>query len=64
MLTEVRWGVLHALLSDSLHLMTLGWKFAGFTECMKHFLDFKRLSAGISRTRSVIRLFIDCPFLL
>ena len=26
--------------------MTLGGKFAGFTECRK-FLDFKRLSAGI-----------------
>ena len=27
--------------------MTLGGKFAGFTECRKQFLDFKRLSAGI-----------------
>ena len=27
--------------------MTLGRKFAGFTECMKRFLDFKRLSAEI-----------------
>ena len=34
------------LLSHSLHLMTLGGKFAGITECMKQFLDFKRLSAG------------------
>ena len=46
-LTEVRWGVLFVLLSHSLHLMTLGGKFAGFTECRKQFLDFKRLSAGI-----------------
>ena len=27
--------------------MTLGRKFAGFTECTQQFLDFKRLSAGI-----------------
>ena len=27
--------------------MTLGGKFAGFTEYRKQFLDFKRLSAGI-----------------
>ena len=27
--------------------MTLGGKFAGFTECRKKFLDFKRLPAGI-----------------
>ena len=27
--------------------MTLGGKFAGFTECRKQFLDFKHLSAGI-----------------
>ena len=27
--------------------MTLRGKFAGFTECRKQFLDFKRLSAGI-----------------
>ena len=27
--------------------MTLGGKFAGFTECRTQFLDFKRLSAGI-----------------
>ena len=40
-------GVLFVLLSHSLHLMTLGGKFEGFTECMKQFLDFKRLSAGI-----------------
>ena len=26
--------------------MTLGRQFAGFTECMVQFLDFKRLSAG------------------
>ena len=32
----------------SLDLMTLGGKFAGFTECRKQFLDCKRLSAGIS----------------
>ena len=31
----------------SLHLITLGGKFAGFTECRKQFIDFKRLSAGI-----------------
>ena len=29
------------------YLMTLGGKFAGFTECRKQFLDFKCLSAGI-----------------
>ena len=46
-LTEVQWGVWFVLLSHSLHLMTLGGKFAGFTECRKQFLDFKRLSAGI-----------------
>ena len=28
--------------------MTLGGKFAGFTECRKQFIDFKGLSAGIS----------------
>ena len=27
--------------------MTLGGKFAGFTECRKQFIDFKRLSAEI-----------------
>ena len=27
--------------------MPLGGKFAGFTQCRKQFLDFKRLSAGI-----------------
>ena len=27
--------------------MTLGGKYAGFTECRKQFLDFKRLFAGI-----------------
>ena len=27
--------------------MTLGGKFAGFTECRKQFLDFKRLSSWI-----------------
>ena len=46
-LTEVRWGVLFVLLSHSLHLMTLGENFAGFTHCRKQFLDFKRLSAEI-----------------
>ena len=46
-LTEVQWGVLFVLLSHLLHLITLGGKFAGFTECMKQFLNFKRLSAGI-----------------
>ena len=46
-LTEVRWGVLFVLISHSLHLMTLGGTFAGFTECRKQFLDFKRLSAWI-----------------
>ena len=46
-LTEVRWGALFVLLSHSLHLRTLGWKLAGFTECKKPFLDFKRLSSGI-----------------
>ena len=35
------------LLTYWLHFMTLGGKFAGFTQCMKLFLDFKRLSAGI-----------------
>ena len=29
------------------HWMTIGGKFAGFTDCRKQFLDFKRLSAGI-----------------
>ena len=43
----VRWDVLFVLLSHSLHLMTSGEKFAGFTACMKQFLDFKRLCAGI-----------------
>ena len=46
-LTEVQWGVLFVLLSHSLHLMTLGGKFSGFTECSKQFLYSKRLSAGI-----------------
>ena len=45
--TEVQWGVLFVLLSHSLHLMTFEGKFAGFTECRKQFLDFKRLSTGI-----------------
>ena len=37
--------------------MTLGGKFAGFTECRKPFLDFKRLSAG-----SGLHLFLFGPF--
>ena len=37
-LTEVRWGVLFVLLSNSLHLMTLGGMFADFTECRKPFV--------------------------
>ena len=58
MLTEVRWGVLFVLLSNSLHLMTLGGKFAGFTECRKQFLDFKRLSAGIYPCKEWASFFI------
>ena len=57
-LIEVRWGVLFVLLSHSLHLMTLGERFAGFTECRKKFLDFKRLSAGFSRTKRGLSLFL------
>ena len=60
----VRWGVLFVPLSHSLHLMTLGGKFPCFTECRKQFLDFKRLSAGISRAKSGLRLFFVCTFLL
>ena len=45
--------------------MALGvGEFAGFTECRKQFLDFKCLSAGISRAKSGLRLFLDWPFLL
>ena len=42
--------------------MTLGGKFVGFTECRKPFLDFKRLSSGIFRTKSGLRLFLVGPF--
>ena len=44
---DVLKSILFVFLSLSLHLMTLVGKFAGFTECMKQFLYFKRLSAGI-----------------
>ena len=47
------------LLSHSLYLMTLGWKFAGFTECRKQFLDFKRLTAGICPCKEW-SLFVSC----
>ena len=40
-------GCFFVLLNHSLHLMTLGGEFAGFTECRKQFLDFKPLCAGI-----------------
>ena len=40
-------GCLVCPASHSLHLMTLGGKFAGFTWCSKQFLDLKCLSAGI-----------------
>ena len=39
--------------------MTLGGKFAGFTACMKQFLDFKRLSAGICPCKEWA-LFVSC----
>ena len=66
MLTEVRWGVLSVLLSHSLHIMTLGGKFAGFTECRKQFLDFMRLSAVICahNTERGLRLFLTYLLLL
>ena len=60
----IRCGVLFVLLSHSLHLMTLGRKFAGFTECRKPFLDFKRLSAGICPYKECGSFFIVWPFLL
>ena len=58
-LIEVRWGVLFVILGHSLHLMTLGGKFAGFTECRKQFLDFKCLSAGICPCKEWA-LFVSC----
>ena len=39
--------------------MTLGGTFAGFTECSKEFLDFKRLSAGICPCK-VWASFVSC----
>ena len=41
--TEVRLDDLSVLLSHSLHRMTLGGKFASFTECRKQFLGFRCL---------------------
>ena len=58
-LTYVRWGVLFVFLSHSLHRMTLGGKFAGFTECRKQFLDIKRLSAGICLYKEWVS-FVSC----
>ena len=55
-LTEVRWGVLFVILSHSLHLMTLGRKFAGFTECRKQISTVSRL--GFAREKSGFRLFL------
>ena len=46
-------------LSHSLHVMTLGGKFACFTECRKQFLDFKRLSAGIFPYKELTS-FVSC----
>ena len=63
-LKEVRWGVSFVLLSHSLHPMTLGGKFAGYTECRKQFLDFKRLSAGICPCKEWASLFLVWPVLL
>ena len=47
------------LLSHSLHLMTLGGKFAGFTECRKQFLNFKHLSVRICLCKELAS-FVSC----
>ena len=52
-------GCLVCPLSHSLHRMTLRGEFAGFTECRKQFLDFKRLSAGIYPCK-VWASFVSC----